>query len=509
MKPKTITQIIFLFSLLLSIFSTFYFFEKNYIILYGDAESHLNIAKRVLSSPTAGLSQLGGIWLPLPHLLMAPFVHFDFLWRSGLAGSIVSGISFVVSSVLLYKLTFMITRGKFSSIFPPLIFCLNPNIIYMQSTPMTELLLIAFFIMSIYYFVKFLKNQDHYNSLVFAAFFGFCATLTRYDGWLLVLTEALILAIFYLIKTQNRKAWEGRFILFSTLAFLGIAIWIVWDFLILGNPLYFLNSPFSAKVQQQTLLTRHELPTYKNIVLSVAYYLTTSVDNIGLLISLISVVGLLTFLLRHKKGIDVLLPILLFVPFVFYVVTLYLGQSVIYEPHLTPKSFGLSLFNIRYGIVMVPFAAFFFGYLFYKSKNLIKILLLLILVLQTYFFVRDSSNILTLQDGKEGISSVRQTGAQVWIAKNYDRGFVLLDDYARAISIVRTKIPMQNVIYIGNKPYWQESLKTPEKYATWVVMQRGDTLWNSILEIPQVKARLYKYFKEVYSSPNILIFKRL
>ena len=34
-----------------------------------------------------GLAQLGGVWLPLPHLLMLPFVRKMEWWQNGLAGA--------------------------------------------------------------------------------------------------------------------------------------------------------------------------------------------------------------------------------------------------------------------------------------------------------------------------------------------------------------------------------------------------------------------------------------
>ena len=55
-------------------------------LYYGDAEAHLNIARRILDSRTPGPEQIGTVWLPLPHLLMIPFVMHDDWWRSGLAG---------------------------------------------------------------------------------------------------------------------------------------------------------------------------------------------------------------------------------------------------------------------------------------------------------------------------------------------------------------------------------------------------------------------------------------
>ena len=80
-------------TIFLAIVSTAIAFNNDLIVAYGDAESHLNIAKRVIHGLTPGFAQLGGIWLPMPHILMIPFVYFDFLWRTGLAGSIVSGFT--------------------------------------------------------------------------------------------------------------------------------------------------------------------------------------------------------------------------------------------------------------------------------------------------------------------------------------------------------------------------------------------------------------------------------
>src|SRR5580692_8055029 len=48
--------------------------RRHGVLLYIDSISHLEIARRVVSSTSPGLAQLGYVWLPLPHLLMLPFV---------------------------------------------------------------------------------------------------------------------------------------------------------------------------------------------------------------------------------------------------------------------------------------------------------------------------------------------------------------------------------------------------------------------------------------------------
>src|SRR6266849_5290636 len=63
---------------------------RGYTLYYGDAEAHLNIARRILDSRTPGPEQIGTVWLPLPHVLMAPLVMRDDWWRSGAAGVIIS-----------------------------------------------------------------------------------------------------------------------------------------------------------------------------------------------------------------------------------------------------------------------------------------------------------------------------------------------------------------------------------------------------------------------------------
>src|SRR5271155_2997860 len=65
-----------------------YFYRSGSTLYSGDAEAHLNIARRIIDSRTPGWSQIGTTWLPLPHLLTVPLVRNDSLWHTGLAGAI-------------------------------------------------------------------------------------------------------------------------------------------------------------------------------------------------------------------------------------------------------------------------------------------------------------------------------------------------------------------------------------------------------------------------------------
>lgn len=486
------------------------------IVAYGDAESHLNIAKRVVDSLTPGAAQLGSVWLPMPHILMIPFVWIDILWSTGLAGSIVSGFFYVVSSFYLYRLVMMVTGQQPAALAAWAVYALNPNILYMQTTPMSEITLIGFFVLSTYYFMAFLKNPQDIGGLVLAAFFGCMATLSRYDGWLLVLVQAVIIGVLYLPKLLVRHGWvklEATVLTYGTLAFFGIVLWFLWGFLIMGDPLYFTNSVFSAKTQQKGWLLRGELPSYHNLEMAIRYYLAASVHNIGLIVSAVSGFGAVVFVLvaLWKRSRLFWLALVLFTPFLFYVITQYIGQSIILIPDLTPASYSWRLFNVRYGIVMVPAAAFFAGYLLSKTplwfgKGVVMGVLSYELMIGNVFMGKLP---ITLEDGLHGLSHSKSPDAEQWFAREYDGGLVLMDDYARTMSIIRSNMPIDQVIYIGNKPYWNESLEVPHKYATWIVMQKSDAVWKELYDNETKRALLFAHFNKVYTSPDILIFKRM
>jgi len=501
-------RIISVFSIFAAFISTLISYRNGWILAYGDAESHINIAKEVVNGLTPGFAQLGGIWLPLTHVLMIPFVIYNPLWKTGLGGSIVSGIFYVITCVYIFKLTKLITKNLFASFISFIVFATNLNILYLQSTPMTEVPLIAFFVLSTYYFVRYLYKIKTLSSLLLAGLFALGASLTRYDGWFLVACEAFFIIIPGLLNRRLFTRKKGDTILFSTLAGFGIICWFVWCWLIFGDPRYFDDSIYSANAQQLAWLAKGELPGYHNLLISLIYYVYTSLSNSGFIIFVIAFIGAIVFVSSRSSKAAIATLTVLFVPFIFNVLSLFLGQSVIFIPNLTPKYFEYHLFNVRYGVTMIPFMAVFFGYLVSRVHVSAKMFLVGLFLAQSYFFFTGMTPVITLADGTHGLSSEKvPENVEEFIDKNYNGGLVLMDTYARTISIAKSTIPMQDIIYVGNKPYWNISLKHPEKYASWVIMQKNDAVWMALYANPGPRGELYKYFKKVYTSNNILIFE--
>ena len=114
-----------------------------------DARGHLVVARRVFDSLTPGWQQIGAVWLPLPHLLNALPVQIDALYRTGASGVALSIASFSVATAAIAWIAASITRSWIAACAGALVFALNPNVLYLQSTPMTEPLLIALTVGSI------------------------------------------------------------------------------------------------------------------------------------------------------------------------------------------------------------------------------------------------------------------------------------------------------------------------------------------------------------------------
>ena len=293
------TFIFSVFSLvLISVISFLVYYQNGLGLAYNDARSHLDIGRRVVEGLKPGIAQLGSVWLPLPHALMIPTIWNDFMWHSGLSGALVSMASFVGTGIIIYKFLEKLGVGILARLFGVLVFVANVNILYLQSTAMTELLLIFTMTAAVYELLLWHK-EDKVTSLIKAAFWMMMASLIRYDGWfLLAFGSALI--ILNAFKKHGAKAAEGMFILFATLAGFGIGLWLLWNLLIFGDPLYFAFGPYSARAQQLQLEQAGVLATKGNILLSLKVYLYALIYNSGAFTAILGVFGIALFLLYKK-----------------------------------------------------------------------------------------------------------------------------------------------------------------------------------------------------------------
>ena len=167
-------------------------FSRGYLLLYGDAVAHLGIARRILDSRNPGLVQLGGVWLPLPHLLMLPFVQKLEWWQNGSCGR-------VAFAALLYRRVLPASTGlargslrRAGRLLATAFYALNPNLLYLATTAMTEPLFLALLIWMTLLTMECVAAIRAGRASVRCAapdadcaVFILAAVYTRYDGWIL------------------------------------------------------------------------------------------------------------------------------------------------------------------------------------------------------------------------------------------------------------------------------------------------------------------------------------
>ena len=258
----------------------------------------------------------------------------------------------------------------------------NLNILYLQSTAMTELLLMATMTAGAYELLSWTTNHD-FLRLIKSAFWIMLSTLVRYDGWFLFVVAFTLIAGLTL-KKYGYKVAEGTTVLFATLAGVGIAFWFLWNALIFKDPFYFAYGPFSARSQQQQLEQAGVLATKGNLWFSTKVYLFALAYNAGAFTALVGMAGAVAFWLDRKIDPAVRISTLtLAAPFAFNVLALYLGHSVLFIQGLS----GDTWFNARYGAMVVPSIAIFVGYLVHRLTNL-RLVIIGLLAFVTFFAIR-------------------------------------------------------------------------------------------------------------------------
>lgn len=357
-------------ALMLSVVAFAFFYRRGDILLWGDAVAHLNIARRLTDARNPGWRQVGTVWLPLPHLLAAPFVANDWLWRTGIGASIPSMLAYVLGVAGIYRLVRARAAASAASL-AAAIYALNPSILYMQSTAMTESIFLAAVIWAVVYFDAFLQGLFPRSGGAIPAVpawsaierCGLClaaAIFTRYDGWIIAFVVGLcaIFAATRWLSTRPSQQEIGRLarsmISFLLLLALCPTLWLAHNYKNNGYPLDWLNGPYSAKAIEKRSSGPGDppYPGKNNMTVAAQYFLKAVRMNTGEgsrqnWLILLAAAGVLTAAFDLRRFAPLLL---LWIPLPFYAYSIAYGSVPIFVPEWWPFSY----YNVRYGLELLP-----------------------------------------------------------------------------------------------------------------------------------------------------------
>ncbi len=469
--------------------------HKGYILYYGDAQAHLNISRSIFDARSPGFDQLGTVWLPSLHLLTLPFVRNDWLWTTGLAGTIPAAACFVIAGTSLYLAARHTYRSTLSAVVVLCCFALNPNLLYLSSIPMTESVFLAGLATAFLAILRFAATQQP-RYLILGIFASWFMSLTRYDGWFLIPFLSLFLA---------RSSYEHRwriFFMVGAAASLAPLCWIANSWWETSNPFDFVNGPYSASAIQGD----RPYPGLHNWPQAAQYYFAAGRLCAGWPLTVLGALGALVALFRksmHPAFFLLLTP-------AFYVWSIHSSKTPIHVPTLWPFSY----YNTRYGMAVMVFCAFAAGALadLLAARRRFFALIVPLLSVAPWLFHPGPEHWICWKESEQNSLSRRAwtKAAAGFLGASYQTGDGILIHFGDLAGIFgKSHIPLREAIHEGTQPDWLPAIAAPAAFhpAKWAIALHGDIV---SVALQHSKPPAYNLVLEVKTKddPMIEIYRR-
>jgi len=465
---------------------------------YGDAEAHLNIARRVVDSRTPGYDQIGTVWLPLPHLLMLPLVRHDEFWRNGLAAAIPMGACFVLAGAFLFAAVRRIFASASAGAAATVLFAVNPNLLYLQSTAMSEAVFLAPLMALLYATVRFRDSQG-WGWVAGAGVAACLCTLTRYEGWFLIPFAAL----YFLCAARQRRILTAC--VFAAVACVGPLYWLGHNWWLTGDPLEFYRGPYSAAAIQKGA----DYPGRGDWSKAFLYFRTAVEMCAGPALLWMAIPGAVVALVRRAWW-----PLLLLVlPGAFFVWSMHSSAGTpIFVPTLWPHSY----YNTRYGLALLPLLVLAAASLVTaapRGRAALAALVIAAGAAQWAFYPR-SDTWITWKESQVNSEARRAWthDAAQYLGQHYVRGGGILTSFGDLSGVLREAgIPLRESFTADNGIPFEALLRRPDLHlrGEWALVMGGDPVQTVIWKGPRfgIHYRLVQTIV-VKGAPVIEIYRR-
>lgn len=491
---------------------------------YGDAVAHLHIARRVLDSHRPGITQLGSVWLPLPHILLIPFVAVYAWWANGAAALIPSALAWLASCVGVYRLARRWLRPAPASI-ALTFFALNPNLLYLQTTAMTEPLFVCEMVWVAVWLVEWRASLDFQEKgagnrlLCLIALVLVAAVFTRYDGWVMAFLAwcAIGIALLRRGKLSSRTFW-----LASVVVVAAPVVWLAYNAVVFGDWLDFARGPYSAKaIELRTAVAGDgpPHPGWHNMWVSLFFYVKCAEMDAaalawGNVLLAVSVLGTVwAWLVARRKAFY--WALVLWLPAPFYAYSISYGSVPIFLPVWWPHSW----YNTRYGLEMLPAlalgAGFAAGFLISLARQFKPRLsryaaafLFALLALNVVWMLREGPPVYI--EGTKNIDSRRQYEIDIpkalreQLAARPD-GVVLMDTSVYPQIVTFTGIPLKQTINESDKEFYRAALAAPASHAALVLAWDGDEVDAAVHAHPEGLTVVRRFSLSGQSSATLYV----
>jgi hypothetical protein len=511
---------------------------------YGDAVAHLHIARRVIDSHRPGLTQLGSVWLPLPHILMIPFVRIYSWWASGFAGVIPSALAYLACCAGIYRLA-----RRWLSPLPSALalafFVANPNLLYLQTTAMTEPLFLCETIWIAVWLVEWRTSLDEDTAEKSSFVSGhdlsravsatkktralapeegisssktrqqalrliWCiaaalvaAVYTRYDGWIIAL---LAWGCMGLTLARHGRLRSSAFWLASVFVVAAPVVWFIYNATAFGDWLSFMRGPYSAKaIEMRTAVAGAgpPHPGWHNPWVSLLFFIKAAEMDAaavawGNTLLALSIFGtLFAWITARRRAFT--WALILWLPAPFYAYSVAFGSVPIFLPVWWPHSW----YNTRYGMELLPVLALGLGFAAqfglaavrqFKPRevnsrwvNGAAVVLFALIAFDAVQMVRERP--LVYVEGTKNMAARRPFEQQIppvlrALLAERPGGVVFMNTSVYPEIVALTGIPLRQTVNESDMEFYTTALAAPATHAAIVLAFDGDEIDRAVKAHP-------------------------
>ena len=473
-------------------------------LVHYDARAHLVVARRIIDSITPGWQQIGAVWLPLPHLLNAIPVQVDSLFRNGGSAVALSVLSHAASSTGIGWLILRYTGSRAAAVAGVAVFALNPNVLYLQATPMTEPLLLALSVWPIGLLMSWcgrVVEADAARPVAPRAtappsrvggrgtpigWLFALACLTRYEAWP-VTVVALTLALWSLLRagvprrTAARRvaaiaAYPAAAILgFTVFSRIVVGAWFASGFFVPENP-----------AQGRPLMAAQEIVEGLR-----------DLSGSGLLLFALTGAIALTWQALRRTAVAAALPLALAATAAVPWVAFLQGHP----------------FRIRYMVPLIGAQAILAGIAVGRARRLQPLFAAALLVVAAYELrPLDASAPMIAEARRDQPNATGRDAVTACLREQYRGGTVMasmgsLGHYMQDLS--SAGFSLRDFLHEGNGDIWLNALDTPRPYVGWMLIEEEAEGGDMLAAIVHDRPAFLEGFTRVCEGGGVVLYRRM
>jgi hypothetical protein len=451
------------------------------LLAHYDARAHLTVARRVFDSLTPGWRQLGGVWLPLPHVIDLPLVASNWGYRTGIPAVAASVLALAVGLAALARWIVRETGSVAAALVAPALILGNPNVLYLQSTPMTEPLLLGLSCVALLAVDEWIRSPDSRRAAWAGPALG-ALLLVRYEGWFIGAALAAVAAV---ARRGDGLAVVLRLVRWPVAAVVGFLAlsWASTGHLLLTSGFYVADNP-----------ARHQPLAALSDVARVTTEMT------GPLVVACALAGAAICIGRARRSSTALLPLCLVAAG-----CLPLGAFDAGHP-----------MRVRYMVPLVAAAGVLAAVAVASaagSRGRLRAFSAAVVVLVT-FVMRppfDAGAPMVVEAQRDVPLQLARQPVTAYLARAYDGTPILasmdaLGHYMQEMSAIG--LPLRVFLHEGNGDLWLDALSSPRRHVGWILIESRTDGRDALADQVDRDPRFLEGFEEVVAGGDVVLYKR-